>query len=104
MAAPGNDYIRLDYYTSNQNTSRSTWVKLADYEAAMGKVRAQLSVINIRTELHKLVGVTFDAESDEWLFELLTMGACGITDGGLEWEDLEKARVALNVSAISATP
>ena len=101
MAAPGDGYMRVGYFTTNAETPRSTWVKLEDYKIAVKKIRAQISVINIRTELHKLVSAKFDAESDEWLMTLLEWGQT--LEGSLSDVEVKAARQVLGVSAISAT-
>jgi len=102
MAAPGDGYLRVGFFTTNAETLRSTWIKVEDYTAAMVEMRRQLaSGVGLRGAI-KILAPKLAVETDACLVSVLEWG--GTIEGSLDSVEIAKARKTLGLSVAALEP
>jgi len=71
--------IRLGIYSDNTDRGREKWVAEADYATFCTQLRSILSNPtysrgDIRTQVTRLMGAIFSAETDRWVYEVCRVG------------------------------
>ena len=102
MAAPGDGYLRVGFFITNEENARSTWIKFEDYTAAMATIRAQVSsAVGLRGAI-KILAPKLAVESDDCLLSVIEMGPP--PGDGFSNAEVAKARKTLGLSVAALEP